>query len=71
MYNRFMRAKEINVKIGDNVEVQGHPGTVTEVIRGITKTNEDFTEVRVHFTDHLANYGQYQDQVYGGFEVTN
>lgn len=64
MINSFMKAKELNVKVGDKVSVQGNAGTVTEVIR-----TDDRTSVRVHFDGYLAEYGQYQDQIYGGFVV--
>ena len=64
MKNIFMNAKELNVKIGDKVAVQGNRGIVTEVFK-----TEDRTDVRVHFTDALASWGQYQDGVYGMYEV--
>ena len=65
MYNKFMKEKEINVKVGDRVAVQGNRGTVTEVI----KVSDAWTGVRVHFEDDLAEWGQYQDGVYGGYTV--
>lgn len=64
MKNAFMKDKELNVKAGDKVSVLGNIGIVTEVIK-----KEDWTGVRVHFGGDLANYGQYQDQVYGGYVV--
>lgn len=79
MYNKFMNRKELEVKVGDTVMVQGNIGTVIEVIKGYKKEwngveyvkeeGTDFTNVRVHFIDELAAWGQYQDGVYGGFEV--
>lgn len=65
MYNKFMNEKEINVKVGDRVAVQGNRGVVTEVV----KVSDVWTGVRVHFEGELANWGQYQDGVYGGYEV--
>lgn len=64
MYNKLMKEKELNVKVGDKVSVMGNRGIVTEVFR-----TSDSTSVRVHFTDELAEWGQYQDGVYGGYEV--
>lgn len=64
MYNKFMNEKEINVKVGDKVAVCGNLGVVTEVFKTI-----DSTSVRVHFEDELANFGQYQNGIYGGFTV--
>lgn len=79
MYNRLMNEKELKVKVGDEVSVQGNRGIVTEVLRTVeTEWNgkeyvkidgSDTTSVRVHFTGELASYGQYQDNVYGGFVV--
>ena len=79
MKNIFMKEKELNVKVGDTVAVEGNKGTVTEVIRGcsqewngtkyVNEKDGDYTMVRVHFTGDLASWGQYQDKVYGGFEV--
>ena len=79
MYNKFAEAKELNVKVGDKVSVQGNKGIVTEVFRGHDSewngteyakvSGTEYTNVRVHFTGELANWGQYQDGVYGGFEV--
>ena len=67
MYNKFMNEKEINVKVGDRVAVQGNRGTVTEVI----KVSDAWTGVRVHFEGEMAEFGQYQDGVYGGYTVLN
>lgn len=79
MKNIYMNEKELNVKVGDTVSVQGNRGTVIEVVKGFdTEWNgteyvkvdgTDFTNVRVHFTGELANWGQYQDEEYGMFEV--
>ena len=79
MYNKFMEAKELNVKVGDKVFVQGNAGIVTEVFKGfdkewngkeyVKKEGTDYTNVRVHFTGELARWGQYQDEVYGGYCV--
>lgn len=83
MYNRLMADKEINVKVGDRVEVQGYTGTVTDVYHGFsTEWNgteyvkvegSDYTNVQVHFDEKdnygIAEYGQYQDSWYGGYVV--
>ena len=79
MYNKFMKNKEINVKVGDTVSVQGNIGTVTEVFHNTKKEwngkeyvkveGSESTCVRVHFTGELANWGQYQDEVYGIYTV--
>lgn len=79
MYNRLMKEKELNVKVGDTVSVQGNRGTVTEVFKGFHKEwngkeyvkveGSDYTNVKVHFTGELASWGQYQDGVYGGYTV--
>lgn len=79
MYNRLMAEKEINVKVGDTVSVQGNRGVVTEVFRThdtewngkeyIKVENSETTSVRVHFSGDLAKWGQYQDGVYGGYTV--
>lgn len=79
MYNKFMNDKEINVKVGDRVSVQGNHGVVTKVIKGVEKewngkeyvlvAGKEFTNVRVHFDGELAKWGQYQDGEYGGFTV--
>lgn len=83
MYNKFMEEKEINVKVGDRVSVQGNKGTVTEVFHSIDKewngteyVNVEGTEsttVAVHFDSDTwiakEGYGQYQDGHYGGYTV--
>lgn len=81
MYNKFMEEKEINVKVGDRVIVEGNRGTVTEVFRSIDKEwngkryveipGSEYTNVRVHFNkdELLSTFGQYQDGVYGGYAV--
>ena len=79
MYNRLMKEKELNVKVGDKVAVQGNRGTVTEVFRDhevewngkeyVKVEGSEYTNVRVHFEGELANWGQYQDGVYGGYTV--
>ena len=79
MYNKFMAEKELNVKVGDTVMVQGNEGTVTEVFKNhdtewngkeyVKVEGSDSTSVRVHFTGELASWGQYQDKVYGGYAV--
>lgn len=83
MFNRLMNDKEINVKVGDRVAVQGYRGTVVNVYHGI-KTEWNGTEyveiegtesttVQVHFDEennyNIASYGQYQDGWYGGYTV--
>lgn len=79
MYNRLMSKRELEVKVGDLVVVQGNKGIVTEVFH--TKDTEwngkeyvevegsDSTAVRVNFIGELANWGQYQGGVYGGYTV--
>lgn len=83
MYNKFMEEKEINVKVGDRVSVQGFRGTVIDVEHGIKKEwngteyvkvdNSEFTNVCVHFDEKdnygIAKYGQYQNGWYGGYTV--
>lgn len=79
MKNIYMNEKELNVKVGDTVSVWGNRGTVIEVVKGfdtewngteyVKADGSDFTNVRVHFTGELANWGQYQDGEYGMFEV--
>lgn len=79
MYNKFMSEKELNVKVGDKVLVQGNEGIVTEVYHNIDKEwngreyveveGSESTSARVSFINDLANWGQYQDGVYGGFTV--
>ena len=84
MFNRLMNDKELNVKVGDRVTVQGFKGTVTGVSHDIKKEwngteyvdvpGTESTTVQVHFdeTDNygIAEYGQYQDGWYGGYTVT-
>ena len=79
MFNKYMQERELNVKVGDEVSVQGNAGIVTEVIKSI-KTNwngnryveiagTESTSVRVHFSGNLAGT-VFQDGVYGGYIVT-
>lgn len=78
MYNKFMDAKELNVKVGDRVAVCGWRGTVTEVLRGsVTEWNgteyvkvpgKEYTHVKVHFDDNGIG-AQYQNGIYGGYTV--
>lgn len=79
MYNKFMNEKELKVKVGDKVAVQGERGIVTEVFHNfdtewngkeyVKVANSESTAVRVHFEGELASWGQYQDGVYGGFAI--
>lgn len=79
MFNKFLGERELNVKVGDLVVVQGNRGIVTDVYHGIkTEWNgekyveipgTESTTVRVHFEGELARWGQYQDGYYGGFTV--
>lgn len=81
MYNKFMAEKEINVKVGDRVAVQGYRGTVLEVKKGFDKEwngaeyvkveGTDFTNVKVHFDESqdIAKFGQYQNGDYGMYTV--
>ncbi len=83
MYNKFMEEKEINVKVGDKVVVQGLRGTVTEVFHSIDKEwngteyveleGTERTTVTVHFDENTwvvqEGYGQYQDGHYGMYTV--
>lgn len=79
MINKFMNEKELRVKVGDKVAVEGNRGIVTEVFHTfatewngkeyVKVTDSDCTSVRVHFEGELAKWGQYQDGVYGGFTV--
>ena len=83
MFNRLMNDKDLKVKVGDRVAVQGYRGTVIDVMRGIhTEWNgteyaevegTEWTEVQVHFDEKdnygIAEYGQYQDSWYGGYVV--
>ena len=68
MLNRFMKDRELNVKVGDRVKVQGESGTVLRVFRGCN-ADEEYTNVQVHFDGELAHWGQYQDGVYSHFTV--
>lgn len=81
MYNRFLGPRELAVKAGDRVAVQGYHGTVLEVHRGHRKEwngteyapvpGGDWTSVTVHFdeTEDVARFGQYQNGEYGDFKV--
>ena len=69
MKNSMMKEKEINVKVNDIVSVQGNKGIVTEVIKGTDANGEQYTNVRVNFSGDLANYGQYQNGVFGLYTV--
>lgn len=83
MFNRLMADREINVKVGDRVAVQGYKGTVIDVYHSIkTEWNgteyvevagTEGTQVQVHFDEKdnygIAEYGQYQDGWYGGYTV--
>ena len=83
MFNRLMDDKELNVKVGDRVSVQGYRGTVTDVRRGIHTEwdgekyaevkGTEYTDVQVHFDEKdnygIHEYGQYQDGWYGGYVV--
>ena len=81
MKNNMMKPRELNVKVGDKVSVQGNKGIVTEVLKAIDTEwkGKEYVEVpgsesisvRVHFSGELANYGQYQDGMYGGYVVVN
>ena len=74
-----MAKKELNVKVGDKVSVQGNEGVVTEVFRGhdtewngkeyVKVDGSEYTNIRVHFSGELARCGQYQDGVYGLYTV--
>lgn len=78
-----MEEKEINVKVGDRVIVQGNKGTVTEVFHSIDKewngseyaevAGTERTTVTVHFDADTwiaeQGYSQYQDGHYGGYTV--
>lgn len=64
MFNKFLDEKELNVKPGDIVSIQGNEGIVLKVYR----VNES-TDVKVHFTGPISIYKQYQDKIYGGFKV--
>lgn len=79
MYDKFLSAKQLNVKVGDIVSVQGNRGIVTEVMKHndvewngkeyVKVEGSEGTSVRVHFTGELAEWSQYQDGVYGDWAV--
>lgn len=83
MFNKYMTDKEINVKVGDRVCVQGYRGTVTDVCHSIKQEwngeayvdieGTESTTVQVHFDEennyNIAQYGQYQDGWYGGYTI--
>lgn len=81
MLDCFLGERELKVKVGDRVSVQGHRGIVTEVFHYVKKEwngreyvpipGKEGTDVKVHFgsDDELSKWGQYQDGVYGGFVV--
>lgn len=83
MFNRLMRDKELNVKVGDRVCVQGYKGTVIDVDHSVEKewngeayvdiAGSESTTVQVHFDEEdnygIAEYGQYQNGWYGGYTV--
>lgn len=81
MYNKFLAAKELNVKVGDRVSSHGYSGTVLEVVRGfhkewdgkeyVKREGSDYTNVVIHFdeTQDIARFGQYQNGQYGEFVV--
>ena len=64
MYKHLASPEVLRVKPGDVVLVQGNRGTVTERIE-----TEDAILVRVKFTGFLEEFGQYNNQIYGGFTV--
>ena len=81
MYNKFHTQRELAVKPGDRVSVQGYRGTVLEVFHSIHKEwngteyvdvpGTESTSVSVHFDESqdIAEYRQYQNGTYGGFTV--
>lgn len=83
MFNRLMSEREINVKVGDRVSVQGYRGTVIDVHHGydtewngteyVKVAGSESTSVQVHFDEennyNTASYGQYQNGWYGGYTV--
>lgn len=83
MFNKYMAEKELNVKVGDRVCVQGYKGTVIDVDHSIKQewngeayvdvAGTESTTVQVHFDEEdnygIAEYGQYQDGWYGGYTV--
>ena len=66
MKNTMMKEKELNVKVGDRVAVEGNRGTVTGVW-----TDGETTEIKVHFDENedISTWGQYQDKWYGLYTV--
>lgn len=70
MLNRFMKEKELYVKVGDRVIVAGESGTVIDVYHGCN-ADEEYTNVQVHFDEDsdLAHWGQYQDGMYSEYTV--
>lgn len=77
MYNKFMNEAQLNVKVGDRVNVHGYTGTVTKVIKGFSiewngteyvgNPDKAYTNIQVHF-DNVKEIGyQYQDGQYGDF----
>ncbi len=81
MYNKFHTTRDLAVKPGDRVSVQGYHGTVLEVYHYTQKEwngseyvdipGSESTAVSVHFDESqdVARFGQYQDGTYGGFTV--
>lgn len=81
MFNKYMAEKELNVKVGDRVCVQGYKGTVIDIDHSIRQewngeayvdvAGTESTTVQVHFDEEesIAEYGQYQDGWYGGYTV--
>lgn len=82
MKNSMMAEKELNVKVGDRVSVQGNCGTVLEV--SVTKQTEwnaekklyeevegsEATYVRVNFdSDNELHNTCYNNEWYGGYWV--
>ena len=81
MFNKYMAEKELNVKVGDRVCVQGYKGTVIDVDHSIRQewngeayvdvAGTESTTVQVHLDEEvsIAEYGQYQNGWYGGYTV--
>lgn len=83
MFNKYMAEKELNVKVGDRVCVQGYKGTVIDVDHSIRQewngeayvdvAGTESTTVQVRFDEEdnygIAEYGQYQNGWYGGYTV--
>lgn len=82
MYNKFHTPRELAVKPGDRVSVQGYRGKVLEVFHTPNQKQWDghsyvdipdteSTYVTVHFDESqdIAGYRQYQNGTYGGFTV--